>query len=65
MEEIKDRGSNIKCYDKVKLSHCATQHRLHSVDFECKTGSFNQAVACHKVRDETDWYYETNEGLWF
>jgi hypothetical protein len=55
-EEILGRGSNIKCYDKIKLMHNLTSYRLHPIDFECKSGTYNQAVSCHKSRDDTDWY---------
>jgi len=55
-EEVLGRGCNIKCYDKIKITHFESGLRLHSNNFECKSGSYNQAVSCHKVRDDTDWY---------
>ena len=51
MDEIIGRGTNIKCYDKIKLTHALTGQRLHFNEFEWKGGSYNMAVTTHKVRD--------------
>ena len=58
MQEGRHRGKNIKIYDKIKLEHLQTGYRLHSLEEEVKNGSMNQAVSCHKSKDETDWYFE-------
>ena len=55
-EDISERGQNVKCYDKIKLSNVLTGQRLHACNFKWKNGSNNQAVACHKSKDESDWY---------
>lgn len=56
-EQIVGNGKNIKCHDKIKLTHVATNNRIHANNFECKGGSFNTAVTCHKARDDSDWYH--------
>lgn len=56
MQESKHRGKNIKIYDKIKLQHIQSGFHLHALEQEWKSGSYNQAVGCHKTRDETDWY---------
>ncbi len=58
------RGWNIKCFDKVKLTHLSTESRLHSNNFAYKSRSYNTAASCHKVRDESDWYHQKHSGLW-
>ena len=55
MQESRHRGKNIKIYDKIKLQHVQSGLRLHGLEQEWKNGSYNQAVAAHKARDETDW----------
>lgn len=56
MEEGVGRGWNIKCFDKIKLTSISTGCRVHSNSFGYKSKSYNTALTCHKVRDETDWY---------
>lgn len=55
-QEIIGRGNNIKCYDKIRLTNALTGQNLHACGFEWSSGSNNQAVSCHKSRDESDWY---------
>lgn len=64
MEESVGRGWNIKCFDKVKLTSVATGCRLHSNSFGFKSKSYNTAVTCHKVRDDSDWYSVLKLGSW-
>lgn len=51
MEEVMGRGRNIKCFDKVKLTHVLTGCRLHSNGFGYKSRSYNTVVSCHRGRD--------------
>ena len=55
MADTKSRGKNIKIFDKIKLQHVQTSFRIHSLEHEWRNGSYNQAIGCHKSKDETDW----------
>ena len=61
-EGIVGRGTNIKCYDKVKLTNLKTGHLLHACNFDWGSGSFSQAVTCHKAPDDSDWYCHLDSG---
>jgi hypothetical protein len=50
-ESIIGKGGNIKCYDKIKLTNVLTGQHLHGCNFEWSSGSYNQAVTCHKSPD--------------
>jgi len=50
-EDIVGKGWNIKCYDKIKLTHVSSGYRLHSNTFGLKSGSYNIAVSCQNMRD--------------
>jgi len=56
-DEIVGRSWNIKCYDKIKITNVFTGQRIHANNFDCRAGSYNQAVGCHKMRDDSDWYF--------
>lgn len=63
MSEQIGRGWNIKCFDKVKITHLSTSCRLHANSFAYKSKSYNTAVTCHKVRDDSDWFCPIYSGL--
>lgn len=50
-QEIIGKGWNIKCFDKIKLTHIATNYRIHANTFGYKSGSYNYAVSAQKMRD--------------
>ena len=47
----RSRGGNVKCFDKIKVTHIPTTYRIHANTFSYKAGSYNTVVSCQKMRD--------------
>jgi GTP cyclohydrolase II len=51
----KNRGKNIKLFDKIKLEHNQTKTMLHTLNKQLKNPPKNMGIGCHKLKDQTDW----------
>jgi hypothetical protein len=47
----KNRGKNIKLFDKIKIEHYQTKYMLHTLNNQLKNNSSNIGIGCHKFKD--------------